>query len=206
MSGSPQPPEPVYPVDVHEERNLLRNIQNALGLDGEDAEWDDNALAAIIANTARLNQVVERMGVGDVAVEIGEVNPQVSFEDEDLDIALDSEVFQEALEPLNRVQLYDVSTANASDDLLSRPIRPMMQSSSFRFTVVMDTNETLSLRSNPDGDDDPASNQLLNSGAALITDARYEFTTDVDPGAEYNFRTGAAATIAELRVQEMFTS
>lgn len=203
MSGSPQPPDPVYPVDVHEERNLLRNIQNALGIDKDDPDWDDNALAAIIANTARLNQLMETMGVGDVEVVIDEISPQVTVDGDQFDLDVDAEAFREALEPINRVQLYDESTSGSGENVLSQPVRPMFESSSLRITITMATNTTLSLQVEPD--DDPNTTQLLNTGTALVSGARYEFTTDVEPTTDYNLRTGAAASIDSLRIQELFT-
>lgn len=146
-----------------------------------------------------------------IDVTVDEITPQVSFPD---DVAVQIEGIQidedeiaaamrQAVQSEHLIQVYSVPTSAADDNILTQPVRPQTQHSSFRVTVTLDSNVGISLHVNPDDND--AFTTDLNQGGTLKANSKREFQFDVDPGAEYNFRTGGPATVQELRVQEVFT-
>lgn len=97
MSSQDGLPDFVTPEDVERERNALRQIQNALGIDTQDTDVDDTMLAAVVANSARTVQLLRQISGEQISVEpviepnieviVEELTPRVEFpEDASLDI------------------------------------------------------------------------------------------------------------------------
>lgn len=188
----------VTPEMVEEERNLLRQMQNALGIETADSDADDTLLAAIVANSARTGEMLSVLTGQPIDV-------QASLDLEGVDITQEeiSDALQNAQMAVERITLYQTSVSNNSDNLLSQPLRPMTDHSSFRVDVSLDTSTTVSLRTEPDDQNVTAFDELLNRGNPLTQNAKREFQFDVDPDAEYNFRAGAAATFNTFRLVEV---
>lgn len=197
-SSDGQPPDAVTPEMVVAEHNLIANIRNALGL-SDDFDADDSMRAAMVYNTARAIQLQRDM----IAALSGQ---DINFSP-DIDLDIDAQVIRQgvrqALSSENRLRLYSVDTNSSTDNVLTQPLRPSTANSAFRVTVVLDTGTGFSIRINPDNE--AAFTADLNQGSALTANAMREFTFDTDENAQYNFRTGAAATVELLEVQEVLT-
>lgn len=146
----------------------------------------------------------------DIEVIVENLTPSVDLPD---DVAVDIEgieidqdeisaAFRDAVESVNRLQLYNVASSGSGDNLLSQPIRPAAESSSFRISVALDTTTTFTVVQSPD--DEEEFTQTLNQGGQLNSDALREFHFDVSPDSQYNFRMGAAGNVKTLRIQEVF--
>lgn len=187
----------ITPRDVVEERNLLRTLQNAFGIDAGDLDADDSMRAAIVWNTARTAELLDFLAEDPIDVP----PPEIDVGDILLDISDD--ILRDVFGYVERRQLYDVSTSSSTDNVLSQYINPTSDQSSFRIGVTLDTNTTFSMRVEPENDPNYTT-QLNAINGALEANSKYEFQFDVDPDAEINFRTGAAATVTSLRVVEVF--
>lgn len=147
----------------------------------------------------------------DITVDIQNITPDVTFPDdvsvqiEGIQIDQDeiAAAFEQATRADNRIQLYNTSVDSSGENILSQPLTATTDHSTFRVSVTLDTAVSFSLRTNPP-DEDPF-NSDFNQGGSLNANSKREFSFDADPEAEYNFRVGAAATVENLRIQEILT-
>lgn len=196
----------VQAEDVVEERNFIRQVENALGI-SEDFEGDDTMLAALVANSYRQARLLEALVGEEIGIDviIEEVNPEVSFPS-DATFEISEESIENAIEATLEgdlvVQIYNESVTGSGDNVLSRPLEPSTDHSKFTVTVTIDTATSFSLRTNPD-DETPFTEDFNAENGNLVANSKYEFGPfEVDQDAEYNFRCGAAATVTSLRVME----
>lgn len=109
---------------------------------------------------------------------------------------------QAGQEPIARVQVYN-QTVNSGANILSNSIRPRSERSSFRVTITTDTNAQFQAREIPD--DDPAFTTAFNAiNGDIIADSLFEFTHDVNPNAQYNYRVDSNLDVQSLRILEVF--
>lgn len=203
-------------VDDNLTAALLANQAQLIKLERRQAEFLAVLTGQPVEIEAPLNVTVENIAdiqPPDVHPEIEVVldqlttefpeNVAVDIEGIELDPETIEQAFQDATKAINRVQLYGASSEAASDNILSQPVRPMTDHSTFRVSVTLDTATTFSARVDPDDED--AFTEDLNQGGNLQQDAKREFSFDVDPDAKYNFRMGTSGTVTNLRVQEILT-
>lgn len=208
MSSDGQLSEAVFPEDVFQERNFLRRLENALGVDRGDLSADDTMQAAIAWNAALIVQA-QRQQINLLSAIAGQPipdpgpTPPDGVDPSDLRDAVIAAI-EDAQYPVNRQQLYDFTTNNAGQNILSQFIEPMTDSSSFRVTISWDTSTDFAVVEDPTDGAGPFE-QTLNEGSPVSADSRFEFQFDVDPDAEYNFRApNDTVTVQTLRVQEIF--
>lgn len=206
MSGNDgELPDVIFPDDVFEERNLQRRLENALGLDRGDLSADDTMEAAIAYNTARQVQAlfggVELTPEIDVTVE--NINPQITLPD-DVSFEVDmEEAVRNAHSSENLVDIFN-NTVNESEHILSRPLRPQSQHSSYHITISPEDPVGLSASVNPDDDDE--FDTYVSNG--FLTDGYNGIMFSVSPDAEYNFTVEdnpSGTNIEHLRISEVFT-
>lgn len=202
---SQQGPGWIEPVDVVEERNLLRQIENALGIDTADLDADDTVQLALLANAAHQGELLEQLAnsLAGQAINPPPVNPQVDIQNVTAQLPQNVTLQgQLGNEPTNLLNVYDIDTQSSSDSILSQDLTPTSDHSAFRVTVTLDTTAEFRVWTKPPGGQ---SNffTTLNGGAPIDADAKNTFTFQVDHNTEYNFRTGSAATVRELRVDEI---
>lgn len=203
MSGQPNW---IEPADVVEERNLLRQIENALGIDTSDLDADDTVQLALLANTAHqgrlLQQLANAFSAGQITVDPPDVYPQVTIQNVSATLPPNATITGDFIaEPTTRIHLYDESVAGSNDNILSAPIQPQTDHSQFRVTVTLDTATSFSLRVEPESDQNFTT--AFNGNGSLSAGSMYEFEFSANPMTEYNFRAGASCTVRSLRVEEI---
>lgn len=201
MSGG-QRPAVIDPEMVFEERNLVRRIQNALGIDKDDISADDTMEAAILYNTARQVELLTDLAGEGLVIE--NVSPNIDLGGATFDI--DADVLRDAVRDAHSsekiVELF-ASDVAATERFLSRRIRPQTEHSTYHVTLV--GGDGGSFWADVEPDNDPQFNYVVSNDG--LTTGINQFQIKVTEEAKYNFYIDGPpnSTLDHFRIQEVYT-
>lgn len=199
MSGD-QPPAVIDPEMVFGEKNFVRRIQNALGVEKGDIAADDTMQAAILYNIARQVDLMSQLAGGALVIE--NISPDISIGGGEFDV--ETETLRDAIRdaPSEKVvELFGLDMA-ADERILSSPITPQSSRSSYQMAIAVRNPAALWADVNME---ENADFEFIISEPGLNRDGIMHYQFQVEEEEKYNFYLDRQSQIHYFRVQEVYT-